>query len=110
MTDLKDRAKKLGFKAIPNNWQEYKDQPWLSPLLVAEEAERDKRSLERRIREARIGQFKPMTEFDWQWPQMVDREAVEELFTLNFLKEKTNVVLIGTNGLGKTMIAQNLAY
>ncbi len=110
MNELQAKAKKLGFKAIVSNWEEYEKQEWLSGLLAAEEAERDRRSLERRVREARIGQFKPMSEFDWQWPQKIDREAVEELFTLNFIKEKANVVLAGTNGLGKTMVAQNLAY
>lgn len=110
MTELKDKARKLGLKAVVANWQQYEKQEWLEPLLLAEEQERDRCGLERRIREARIGQFKPMTDFDWTWPKKIDRELVEELFTLNFLKEKANVVLIGGNGIGKTMIAQNLAY
>ena len=58
------------------------------PLLRAEEQQRDQCSLERRIREARIGQFKPMSEFDWHWPTKIDREHVEELFTLDFLKDQ----------------------
>ena len=78
--------------------------------MLAEEQERDRRSLERRIKEAHIGQFKPMSEFDWNWPTKIDREQVEELFNLNFLDERANVVLIGTNGIGKTMVAQNLAH
>ncbi len=110
MSKLKELARKLGFRVIVSNWEQYQDEPWLAPLLAAEEIERDERSLERRIREARIGQFKPITDFDWQWPGNIDRFAVEEMFTLNFLKEKANVVLIGTNGVGKTMIAQNLSY
>ena len=47
---------------------------------------------------------------DWAWPKRVDREAVEELFKLEFMAEAANVVLIGPNGVGKTMIAQNLAH
>lgn len=110
MTALKERARKLGFRALIANWKEYEGQEWLLPLLQAEEQERDKRSLERRIREAQIGQFKPMSEFHWDWPEEIDRELVEDLFTMDFLAEKSNVVLVGTNGLGKTMIAQNLAH
>ena len=30
--------------------------------------------------------------------------------TLDFLKDATNVVLVGQNGLGKTMLAQNIAH
>lgn len=35
---------------------------------------------------------------------------MEELFTFKFLEEKANVVFVGNNGIGKTMLAQNLAY
>lgn len=50
-----------------------------------------------------------MTNFDWTCPSSIDREQIEELFTLNFMDEHANVVLVGNNGLGKSMIAQNLA-
>jgi DNA replication protein DnaC len=40
----------------------------------------------------------------------VDRQHIEELFNLEFVRENANVALIGTIGLGKTMIAQNLAH
>jgi len=39
-----------------------------------------------------------------------DRSAIEELFSLAFLAEAANVVLIGPNGLGKTMLLKNLAH
>lgn len=110
MSELKDKAKRLGFRTMVANWEQYEKQEWLEPLLFAEEQERAQNSLTRRIAEARIGQFKPMSEFDWDWPTKIDREHVDELFTLDFLKEQANIVLISNNGLGKTMIAQNLAY
>jgi DNA replication protein DnaC len=110
MIELKDKAKRLGLRTVVANWERYEKQEWLQPLLLAEEQERSQSSLERRIKEAHIGQFKPMSEFDWAWPTKINRELVEELFTLDFLKEQANIILVGTNGLGKTMIAQNLAY
>lgn len=110
MNPLKEKCRKLGFRAIVSDWEQYENQPWLKPLVSAEEKERDRRTFERRIREARIGQFKPMSDFNWAWPKKIDRELVEELFNLEFLKENSNVILLGTNGVGKTMIAQNLAY
>jgi DNA replication protein DnaC len=51
-----------------------------------------------------------MCDFDWKWPTRIDRAAIEELFRFDFLSEAANVVLIGSNGLGKTTIAQNLAH
>jgi DNA replication protein DnaC len=109
MTDLKERARALGMRVIVAHWEKYADESWLEPLVSAEENERDKRSLERRLREAQVGQFKPMSQFNWDWPAQIDREQIEELFTLEFVKNKFNAVLVSTNGLGKTMIAQNLA-
>ena len=79
-------------------------------LLDWEEQERARRSLERRLAEAHIGAFKPLSDFDWAWPRQCDREAIEALMSLEFLKEPSNVVLVAPNGLGKTMIAQNIAY
>jgi DNA replication protein DnaC len=110
MSDLKEKAKELGFHAVVARWEEYGKQAWLPGLLAEEEEERARRSMDRRIKEAKLGQFKPMSEFDWTWPTKIDRELVEELFTLKFLSDATNVVSIGTNGLAKTMISQNLCY
>ena len=36
--------------------------------------------------------------------------AVDALMTLEFLKDATNVVLVGPNGVGKSTIAQNIAH
>lgn len=108
--ELKERAKRLGFNAIVASWDHYANQPWLEALLIAEEQEKDRRSLERRIKDAQIGQFKPMSEMDWDWPERIDRGQIEDLFSLSFLDEKANVAFVGTNGVAKTMIAQNLAH
>jgi len=70
----------------------------------------EQRSLERRLRDAHIGRFKPLANFDWSWPKQCDRGAVEELMTLDFLKDASNVVLVGPNGVGKTMCACNIGY
>ncbi len=51
-----------------------------------------------------------MTDFDWSWPKKIDREAIEELFTLGFVKTGNNAVLVGPNGVGKTMILKNVAH
>ncbi|MGH9437698.1 MAG: ATP-binding protein [Terriglobia bacterium] len=110
MAELREMARGLGFYAIDASWPEYADAEWLKGLLEAEQKERERRGLERRLKEANIGRFKPISQFDWSWPKAIDREQVEELFSLEFLEKPENIILIGTNGLGKTMIAQNLAY
>lgn len=108
--ELRDRVKALGLWGLLAHFDELAEHSWLPSLIEIEEVERKKRSLERRIANARIGAFKPMADFDWAWPRKIDRELIDELFTLQFLHEAANVVLLGPNGNGKTMIAQNLAY
>jgi DNA replication protein DnaC len=79
-------------------------------MAQAEIAERSRRSLERRLRLSGIKKFKPMADFDWSWPTKIEREVVERALTLDFLAEARNLILVGRNGLGKTMIAQNICH
>jgi DNA replication protein DnaC len=51
-----------------------------------------------------------MSDFDWAWPKRLDRAAVEAALRLDFLADARNVVLVAAQGLGKTMIAQNIAH
>ncbi len=107
---LRDRARALHLHGLLSHWGEVATQPWLASLIDWEEHERARRSLERRLQEAHIGRFKPLCDFDWNWPKRCDRAAIETLMTLDFLKDATNVVLVGQNGTGKTMLAQNIAH
>src|SRR5207244_2885899 len=65
---------------------------------------------ERRLRLSAIKKFKPMADFEWDWPTKVEREVIERALTLDFIHEARNFVLVGQNGLGKTMIAQNICH
>jgi DNA replication protein DnaC len=65
--------------------------------------------VENRTRLCGLGSFKLLCDFDWAWPKKLDRALVEELFTLRFVAEGANVVLLGPNGVGKTMLLKNLA-
>lgn len=107
--DLKKRALALKLHGLLTRWEEVRDLPWIPDLIAWEEDERARRGLERRRRRARLGAFKPLADFDWSWPKVVDREQIEDLLQLQWLSSATNVVLVGPNGIGKTMIAKNLA-
>jgi DNA replication protein DnaC len=81
-------------------------------VVQAEIAERARRSLERRLRLSGINlkRLKPIANFEWSWPTKIDREVIERSLALDFLGEARNFVLIGRNGLGKTMIAKNICH
>ena len=110
MADARQRATALQLHGVLAHWADCADQPWLDLLLDWEETERARRSLERRLSCAHIGRFKPLVDFDWAWPTQCDQRAIAELMTLEFLESATNAILVGPSGLGKTMIAQNIAH
>jgi DNA replication protein DnaC len=82
----------------------------LEQLHKIESDERARLSLEYRLRFSGIGRFKLMADFNWDWPTKIERELIEQALTLDFLQESRNLILLGRNGLGKTMIAKNIAY
>ena len=110
MSDLHQRARTLKLHGLLAHWDEVAREPWIENVLQWEETERSRRGLERRMRQARLGAFKPLEDFDWTWPKKIDRLQIEELFELKWLHNATNVVLVGPNGVGKTLLAKNLTH
>jgi DNA replication protein DnaC len=110
LESLRARLLYLGLHGLLANVETIIHEPWLPQLLQIEEAERSRRSLSRRLKAARLQRYNPMAGFEWTWPSQCDRPLVEELFSLNFIEEPANIVLIGPNGIGKTMIAKNLLH
>ena len=56
---LHRRAKALNLNGLLAHWEEAAAAGWLATLIDWEEQERTRRSLERRLRAAHIGRFKP---------------------------------------------------
>jgi DNA replication protein DnaC len=119
MTQLNDTLKALGWHATATHLDDLvalaTKRRWspiqlLEHLVSTEQQERTRRSLERRLARARIGRFTPMADFDWAWPARIDRAAVDAALRLDFLTAGRNLVLVAPQGLGKTMIAQNIAH
>jgi len=118
-TDLASGLTKVGLSAIGASLEDFLARAtkgrW-SPAQILEEIarleqiEKTRRSLQSRLQRARIGRFKPLADFDWNWPKKIERDLLERALTLEFIREGRNLVLLGSNGLGKTMIAKNVAH
>lgn len=110
--DLKEQARKLKLHGLLAHWDELNDDQLLliRDLLQWEAVERKKRGLERRMDQAHLGAFKPLVDFDWDWPTQCDRGAVSDMLQLEFIPDATNIILMGPNGIGKSTIAQNIAH
>lgn len=107
---LRSRVQRLALHGLLAHWDEVADKPWVAELCAYEEGERHRRSLERRLRSARIGAFKSVADFDWSWPKKIDKDTALDLLSLGFLEEGVNAILLGPNGVGKTMLIRNLAH
>jgi DNA replication protein DnaC len=82
----------------------------LEHLAQAELEARLRHRVDRRLRDARLGRFKPMADWEWDWPKAIQRSTVERVLTLDFLAQRENVIVVASHGLGKTMIAKNLVH
>jgi DNA replication protein DnaC len=116
---LSAQLQQIGLRALPTQLDDFiahavkarwSPHQILEQLVQAEIAERSRRGLERRLRLSGIKKFKPIADFEWTWPTKIERDVVERALTLDFLTEARNLVLVGANGLGKTMIAQNICH
>jgi DNA replication protein DnaC len=107
---LKQRLRRLNLYGLLAHLEEIATESWFARVVEIEESERLQRSFKRRLNNARLGAFKPMADFDYDWPKALDRALLEELFTFAFLEQAANIVIVGPNGLGKSMIAKNLLH
>ncbi len=78
--------------------------------MTAEVEDRARRSVERRLKRARLGRFKSIADWEWDWPKALNRPALERVLGLDFIGRGENVVLVGAQGLGKTMLAKNIVH
>ena len=121
--NLAVQLQQLGLRALPAQLDDFLARAtkarWsprqiIEQITLAENGERSRRSLERRLRLSGLKKFKPIgasvesasADFDWSWPTKIDRDIVERALSLDFLGEARNLILVGANGLGKTIGAR----
>ena len=83
---------------------------YLAQLIEGEDARRADRAVARRIQAARFPVIKTLDSFRWDWPKKINRLQIQDLFRLQFVTDKANVILLGLVGLGKTHLATALGY
>jgi DNA replication protein DnaC len=104
---IREHYAALAQEAANKNWDHLQ---FLDCLVQSEFDQRRQRAIQRRLKEARFPVLKTLEQFRWDWPKKINRLAVQNLFRLGFIKDKANVIFLGTVGLGKTHLATALGY
>jgi len=104
---LQKHHAELAQQASEQHWDHVE---YLRRLIEGQYTDRRQRVVERRLKAARFPVIKTLEQFRWDWPKKINRLQVQNLFRLEFLAQKGNVVLLGNVGLGKTHLAIALGY
>jgi len=104
---MREHHQDLAKQAAKKHWSHIR---YLEQLAEQETTQRRDRATERRIRTARFPVVKTLDEFNWSWPSDINRLQVQNLFRLQFIETKSNVIFLGGVGLGKTHLASALGY
>jgi len=119
MNDLPEKLRRLSLTSMVQHYEAMaedaaRDQlsclEYLDRLADVEIAARYERSVQRRIKRARLPVLKTLEQFDWSWPTKINRAQIQDLFRLHFIEQHANVVFMSRVGLGKTHFAIALAH
>ena len=102
-----DQHAPLAAQAADQQWDHLE---YLRRLIEGEYQTQYQRRVQARIKSARFPILKTLEQFNWTWPKKINRLAVQNLFRLEFLAHKANVVFLGNVGVGKTHLATALGY
>ena len=82
---------------------------YLVRLTELERIDRERRMVERRIRQARFPAVKSLDSFDFKAIPSLNKMRVLELARCEYVERRENVIALGNSGTGKTHIALGLA-
>src|SRR5271169_7083360 len=83
---------------------------FLELILQDELAVRGSRQIERRVRAASFREARNLGHFDFSFNPSIKRRQIEELATCRFIREKSDLLLLGPPGVGKSFLVQAIGY
>lgn len=104
---LKAQYNELAQQAAQQSWTHVE---YLARLIDGQYQQRLQHTIQRRVQAAHFPVLKTLDQFQWDWPKKINKLQVQNLFRLAFLTPPTNVIFLGTVGLGKTHLATALGY
>ena len=90
--------------------QEASHADFLEKLLVIENDARVERTRTALMKLATLPSIKTIEQYDFAFASGAPRAQIQELAALSFIERAENIVLLGPSGVGKSHLAQALAY
>jgi DNA replication protein DnaC len=81
---------------------------YMAELLRAEVDERERHTIERRIKEARLPRIKTLEDFDFGAAPLISAPQIRELAEGGYINRAEPIIFIGDSGTGKTHLATGL--
>lgn len=81
---------------------------YLAAVLQEEVSDREARRIERRLKEARFPVVKFLSDLDFSAQPMPPKAQVMDLASCGFIRERRNILALGSQGAGKTHLATGL--
>jgi DNA replication protein DnaC len=111
--DYYNELKKLHLFGMAAVWQEQlaskqlSNEELLEQLLLAENADRQARSLTYQLKAAKFPHHRDLMSFEWE-ECVLDKTRIEQLAMANFMELAHNLIFVGGTGTGKTHLATAL--
>jgi len=104
---MRENHQTLAHTAADKHWSHLN---YLTELIGSEAAARADRRVQRFVKQAHFPVLKTLDQFDWNWPTKINRALVQNLFHLDFVAKRANVVFISGTGLGKSHLMTALGH
>ncbi len=90
--------------------QDYSVDEYVDLLVDQEWEDRQSKKMKRMIQAAKFRVNATVSEIDYKTNRGLDRDVIKRLATLDFIKQKKNVILTGPAGVGKSYLAQAFGH
>jgi DNA replication protein DnaC len=109
MTTLSELWKSFRFLSDPQVLSD-QERAFLSTFLSEETRLKELKRIEYLMHKSGMKRVKRLSEFDWTFNPKIPRDKIMEFVHTQWLKQPSNLVLIGPAGVGKTHLATALCY